>query len=434
MYLIEWTRIFSRSGRVDPAPASGEGTGAVETSRRFKWLPAVSGTVWALGWTSLLTDISSEMVASILPIYLVGQLGLAPFAFGVVDGLQRGAAALVLLAGGVLADRWRRHKEVAALGYGLSAACRLLILFASNVAGMISTVVTLDRIGKGVRTAPRDALISLRSSPAMLGTAFGVHRAMDAVGALLGPVFAFVLLKILPGRFDVLFVASFGVAIMGLGAILFFVPGMKPAERARPGTVVSFTAALRLMRDGKFRSLVIAGTLLGVTTISDSFIFLTLQRQQELVFTVFPLLFVGAALFTSVCAIPFGRLADRVGRKAVFLGGYGILAMIYAVLLLPFGKSSWLLLAVLFGMGIFYAATDGVLSAMASAILPPAQVGSGLAVLATATGLARLAGSMIFGLLWARAGMNQATVYYLVALVPVLVAAGFILNRSRQNA
>ena len=434
MYSIAWSKIFSRAFRSGPVSSASAGEAATLRGR----LRAVSPTVWALGVTSLLTDISSEMVASILPVYLVLHLGISPLAFGVMDGIYQGAAALVSLAGGVLADRWRRHKAVAAAGYGLSAVCRLLILTAGNAWGMIAAIITLDRIGKGIRTAPRDALITQRSPAAELATAFGVHRAMDAVGAMLGPVAAFALLALMPGRFDVLFIASFGVAIVGLGAIALFVPAVMPGERQTLPTIDPLkTAAPRtagqLWGDVKFRALVFAGVLLGVATISESFIFLILQRRLDVGITAFPLLYVGTSLFTSVFAIPCGRLADRVGRTRVLLGGYGVLAVVYVILLLPAAGGISLLAAVVFLLGLFYAATDGVLTAMAGTALPASHAGTGLAVLATATNLARLAASVTFGLLWSRAGIGQATVCYLVALAAAMVGAFLVLNRPKQH-
>ena len=205
MYSIDWAKIFSRSTCASSGAvvSEGEQSPVVGLPPRFRrWLPVVSRTVWALGFTSLLTDISSEMVVSILPVYLVLYLGISPLAFGVVDGIYQGVAALIRISGGVLADRWRMHKAVAVLGYGLSAACRLLIFAAGSAWGMISVIIALDRIGKGIRTAPRDALISKRSLTSKLATAFGVHRALDAVGALLGPLFAFALLAMMPNAFE----------------------------------------------------------------------------------------------------------------------------------------------------------------------------------------------------------------------------------------
>jgi hypothetical protein len=188
-------------------------------------LPAVGRTVLLLGLTSFFTDISSEMVATVLPLYLVFGLGFSPLAFGVVDGLYQGAATLVRLAGGLGADRWRRHKEVAVAGYGLSAIAKLGLLLAGGVWGAIAAAILVDRTGKGIRTAPRDALISLSVSPAALGTAFGVHRALDTAGAMLGPLLAFVLLSLAPGAYDAVFVVSFCMALVGLGVVTLFVDG-----------------------------------------------------------------------------------------------------------------------------------------------------------------------------------------------------------------
>lgn len=440
MYSIEWSRIFSRRRRNGDAPA--------------RWLPLVSRTVWALGMTSLFTDISSEMVASILPVYLVLHLGISPLAFGVVDGLYQGAAALVRVAGGIMADRWRRHKEVAALGYGLSAACRLLILVAGSAWGMIAAIITLDRIGKGIRTAPRDALISQRSPSEALATAFGVHRALDAVGAMLGPVMAFVLLATMPGGFDVLFIASLGIAIIGVGAILLFVPARVPeAEQHTPSPAelkaadhvrcpacrstgthcpksVSLGTIVHLLGEGRFRALVLAGAVLSLVTVSDSFIYLTLQRRLNIGLSAFPLFYVGTSLVTSLFAIPCGRIADRFGRVRMMLAGYVVLAVVYGVLLLPPTATLVLVAATVLGLGLFYAATDGVLTALAAAELPLSHAGSGLAILATATNLARLAASVVFGFLWSRASMGSATACYLVALTVALICVALFLKRG----
>src|SRR5262245_16294434 len=156
----------------------------------------VSRTVLLLGVTSMLTDISSEMVTAILPIYLVYTLGMTPLQFGVVDGIQQGAAALVRIGGGVAADRLGKYKEVAAVGYGLSAVSRLLLLIVGRSWSLIGATIFLDRTGKGIRTAPRDALISLSTPDEDLGTAFGVHRAMDTAGAMIGPLIAFCVLLV----------------------------------------------------------------------------------------------------------------------------------------------------------------------------------------------------------------------------------------------
>jgi hypothetical protein len=183
----------------------------------------VSSTVLLLGLTSLLTDISSEMVSAVLPLYLVIANGYSPLAFGMIDGLYQGGAALVRVGAGFVGDRWRRHKEVATAGYGVSAACRLALLTAGSSLGAIGAIVLADRTGKGIRTAPRDALISLTTEERNLGTAFGVHRAMDTTGAMLGPLLAFAILAAAPLAFHSLFLVSLCFAVVGLMVIALFV-------------------------------------------------------------------------------------------------------------------------------------------------------------------------------------------------------------------
>ncbi|MFE2166505.1 MFS transporter, partial [Streptomyces sp. NPDC059447] len=212
------------------APADGAktapGTGPGRT-------PAVASTVLALGAVSLITDISSEMVTAVLPLYLIAGLGLSPLGFGALDGVYNGVSALIQLTGGHLADRVRNHKLIAGLGYGLSALCKPLLLLAHS-AGPIGVVLALERTGKGLRTAPRDALISLSTPAGQQGRAFGVHRAMDTTGALLGPLAAFFILSAAVGGYDAVFGVSACVAALGVVVLILFVPGRGPQPDPRP--------------------------------------------------------------------------------------------------------------------------------------------------------------------------------------------------------
>jgi MFS family permease len=394
---------------------------------RARGLP-VPRTVVLLGFTSLLTDISSEMVAAVLPLYLVYAAGFTPLQLGVIDGLYRGAAAITALVSGFAADRRRRHKEVAALGYGLSAICKLGLVAAGGAVSAIAALVMVDRIGKGIRTAPRDAMISLSASPKTLGMAFGVHRAMDTTGAMLGPLLAFGILALAPLAFTSVFLVSFCVAIAGLGVIVLLVP--KQRERADAKPPLSLRAVAPLLLVPRYRALVVAASLLGVATISDAFLYLALQRHLELAPATFPLLFVGASLAFMLLAVPVGRLADRIGRGRVFLGGYALLIPVYASLLAPAAGIPALVLG-LFLVGASYAATDGVLAALASSTLDEDVRGSGLAVLTTATNLARFVASVGFGALWTLAGLNTAVLVCGAALVAALVVTGFVLRSTR---
>jgi MFS family permease len=385
-------------------------------------------TVVLLGLTSLLTDVSSEMVSAILPLYLVYAAGFSPLALGVVDGLYRGAAAIAALASGFAADRRRRHKEIASLGYGLSAVCKLALVVAGGAVGAIGAIVMLDRVGKGIRTAPRDALISLSTSPATLGAAFGVHRAMDTTGAMLGPLIAFGLLALAPLAFTSVFLVSFCFAIAGLGVIVLLVPRRSARAAAEPGP--SIRAAATLLTVPRFRALVVAASLLGIATISDAFLYLAMQRHLDLAPAAFPLLFVGSSLAYMLLAVPIGRLADRVGRGRILVAGYALLLPVYASLLAPSAG----LPALIVGLGLVgasYAATDGVLAALASATLEPEVRGSGLAVVTTATNVARLLASVGFGALWTFAGLNTAILVCGAALTVALLVTALVLVRTR---
>jgi len=184
----------------------------------------VPPNVWGLGITSMLTDVSSEMVISILPAYLVMTSGLAPLALGIATGLHEGGPLLAAWAGGLMADRSARRKLTAGVGYTVSALCRLgWLAFSGRTLPAVATLVLGDRIGKAIRTAPRDAVISLSVHPDQLSTAFGVHRALDAAGAAAGPVLAFVVLWQLPHRYDVVFFTSFIVALLGVLALALLV-------------------------------------------------------------------------------------------------------------------------------------------------------------------------------------------------------------------
>ena len=388
--------------------------------------------VWSLGLTSFLTDISSEMVASILPAYLVLQLGFTPLAFGAIDGLYQGATALTRLVGGFIADRTRRYKEVAAIGYAISTVSRLLLLFVST-ASAIGAVIAIDRLGKGIRTAPRDAIIGLSVRRAELAGAFGVHRALDTAGAALGPLVAFGVLAIAHRAFDAVFLVSFALGVFGLAAVVLLV--RNPADAAQSTTVerVTHSAILTLGHSREFRKLSIGAAALSLATVSDGFLYLVLQRDLGVDAAVLPLMFAGTAVCYFISAVPLGRAADRFGRRAVFLCGYIFLLLAYGVVLSRVTPMLQIV-AVLALLGAYYGATDGVLAALASAVLPAPLRGTGLAVLTTGITLARLVGSVLFGYLWTVTAARSALQIFAGGLVTCLVLAAFTLSTGRQES
>ncbi|MGW1508057.1 MFS transporter [Streptomyces sp. NPDC002394] len=419
--------MYVADSRSTPATAATAAARDLGPGRRA----AVAPTVLALGTVSLVTDVSSEMVTAVLPLYLVAGLGLSPLGFGLLDGVYNGFSALVRLVGGHLADRGGRHKTVAALGYGLSALCKPLLLVAGSLP-LIGAVLAADRTGKGLRTAPRDALISLASPEESRGRAFGVHRAMDTAGALIGPLVAFLILRQAADGYDAVFTVSFCVAAVGVLVLLLFVPSrpQPPAVPAEGAPRASLKAAVGLLRVPDVRRLALCALLLGLATVSDSFVYLLLQRRLGVTDRWFALLPIGTAAAFLLLAVPLGRLADRVGRWRVFLGGHAALLLVYGALLSGW-QSPALPYLVLALHGGFYAATDGVLMAAAAGCVPPELRSSGLALIQTGQALARFGCSIAFGAAWTAWGDRWA-VGAATALLAVCAAAAFALRPAAQ--
>ncbi|WP_445283197.1 MFS transporter [Streptomyces sp. DSM 118148] len=428
----------------------------------------VAPVVLVLGTVSLITDVSSEMVTAVLPLYLVSRLGFSPLGFGTLDGVYNGVSALVQLTGGHLADRVRNHKLMAGLGYGLSALCKPLLLLAGSV-GTLGTVLALERTGKGLRTAPRDAMISLSTPARDQGRAFGVHRAMDTTGAMLGPLAAFLILRAAADGYDAVFGVSACVAALGVLVLVLFVPGRRQTARtdgkAGPGgpdgtggsggtggpggtdgtggpggtnrpdgpdasggrPPVRVREALALLRLPRLRALAGCAALLGLTTVSDAFVYLLLQRRAGIGEQWFTLLPLGTALVFLSLAVPVGALADRIGRRTVFLAGHVGLLTAYALLLWA-PATPVLAPAVLALHGAFYAATDGVLPAALAGLVPEELRASGLAIVGTSQALARFCCSLAFGAAWTVWGDGPALAGSAVGLLCCAAVAALVLR------
>ena len=383
----------------------------------------VATTVILLGIVSLLTDVSSEMVNAVLPLYLTAEIGIGLFAYGFVDGVYQGVSAAVRILGGYAGDRAQRPKWVAVFGYGISALSRIAMLWTGSLAA-VTAVVTADRLGKGVRTAPRDAMIADASHPSNLGRSFGVHRALDTFGAAAGPMVAFALLWAVPRGYDVIFVVSFAVALVGVAVLLLFVPNRKVGG-GKAG--LPFKALMRAIAGPKLRRPLIAAGLLGLLTVGDGFLYLSLQRRDDFAAAMFPLLYVGTNLAYLVLAIPFGRLADRIGRAKVFIGGHVLLLVAYGFAAAPIGGWAWTITSLVL-LGAFYAASDGVLAALVSKLVPAESRGTGIASAQTVVALARFASSLLFGALWVGLGRQEALVVVAVALAVAIPVGAWLLK------
>ncbi|AKU15894.1 MFS transporter [Luteipulveratus mongoliensis] len=412
-----------------PRPKTGGGT-----LRRV-----VTGNVLALGLVSMVTDVSSEMVTAIMPAYLVLGLHLSMVGYGVVDGLYQGITAVTRLIGGYVADRLRARKLVAGMGYGLSALAKLGLLTVGRSIGGISAMLAVDRIGKGVRTAPRDALISVSAPPDALGAAFGVHRTMDAIGAFLGPLVALLVLSATGQAYDAVFVVSFCIAVLGVILLALFVRERTDTlpTKERPGEPLrahgTFLEALNLLRDNRFRRIQLAAILLGLVTVGDGFVYLTLQQREDFPVHWFPLLAVGLNLVYLALAGPVGVLADRIGRWRVVLGGHVALLLVYVSL--TGGAAGWFAVLIPIALyGVFYAATDGVLMALAGPVLPTHLRTTGIALLQTGQALAYLVSSVAFGAIWQFDSRTHAAWAAAVGVLIALPFSALLLRRAAHQA
>ncbi|WP_270887410.1 MFS transporter [Pedococcus sp. 5OH_020] len=457
MYLSDRPRELAGPARAPAAPAARRGVGS---------------TVLLLGLVSLLTDVSSESVSAVLPLYLTAVLGLSPLAYGFVDGLYQGVSALVRILGGWLSDRADRPKWVAFAGYALSAVTKALLLPANGLTA-VTAVITLDRLGKGLRTAPRDAIIATATPPESRGRAFGVHRALDTTGAAVGPLLAFSILWLVPGDYRGVFVASLAAALLGLALLGLMVPDVRPRRTAvtaagegpagdatatrpgdatatrpgnltasRPDTTVATGPAgpvatraprpsWRTLAEPRFARVVAAAAVLGLLTISDGFLYLSLQQRDDFAERWFPLLFVGTNVAYLCLAVPCGRLADRVGRAKVMVGGHLLLLGAYLCAARPTGGFA-LTLACLLLLGAFYASTDGVLAALASTLVPQSIRASGIATAQTVVAVSRFGSSLLFGVLWSAWGRSPAVSIMAAGLLVGVTAAWLLLRNVEQ--
>ena len=369
------------------------------------------------------------MVAAILPLYALYFLHTSPALFGVVDGLQQGGASLVKLAAGWFTDRSQRHKSVAAAGYLASAVSKFGLLMAASGASSLTALVVLDRVGKGVRTAPRDAIISLSVPRGALASAFGIHRALDTTGAMLGPLLAFLVLRGIADGYDVVFAISLALALIGVAALVLFVDtsGIGAAQPVDPRVPASSWWSPRFVMVA-----VLAGGF-GLATISDAFIYLSLQRKLGFDRTYLPLLFVATPAVYLTLAIPVGRIADRVGRTPVIVAGYAALLLLYVILSSP--ASSLAVSAIcVFLLGSFYAMTAGVFAALASSELPRERRATGLALVSTCNDVGRLVSSVFFGWMWSRTSPDAATRAFIPLMAVTLILAIVVIWRFRTNA
>lgn len=374
--------------------------------------PALPRAIWVLGFVSLLMDVSSEMIHSLLPLFLVGSLGVSVLVVGLIEGVAESTALIVKVFSGVLSDHFRRRKWLAVIGYGLGALTKPAFALAQG-AGVVVAARFIDRIGKGVRGAPRDALVADLVRPEQRGAAYGLRQSLDTVGAFLGPLLATVLMVLLANDFRAVF---WFAVVPGVLAVLLLIAGVREPEHACVGPAraspIRREALRRLGRP--YRSVVAIGAIFTLARFSEAF--LVLRAQQLGVAASFvPLVMVAMNVVYALSAYPFGKLSDSMSHARLLAWGLAVLVLADLVLAFAPGWPALLLGVALWGLHM--GMTQGLLAAMVADTAPADLRGTAFGLFNLVSGVAMLLASAIAGLLWEQLG-SQAT---------FLAGAGFAL-------
>lgn len=369
--------------------------------RKFFSLPR---SIYLLGLVSLFADVSSEMLYPITPTYLTTVLGASVISVGLIEGLAEFTAAVAKYLSGLHSDRWQTRKNPVAGGYLLAALAKPLMGLATTWNGVL-TARAIDRLGKGLRTSPRDAWLGDLAPPGQRGLAFGWHRAMDNLGAFIGPLLALLMLGLFQLDLRHLY---FWALIPGLMAVLFVF--LTPDQKPRPAKsdVLVPTSSLPLVRpglEGQWRFFLAVITVGALANANLSFFLLRLSSQgQNLTQTV--VIYCAYNLTTAVLSPYFGERADRWGRRPLLIFGYGMAAIVhggFAAVTIPFGLVLFFLLG-----AVQTASTEGIIKAFALDFLNPEKKATGLGLVSIVTGFASLLAGLWMGFCWDRWGAPTA--------------------------
>jgi MFS family permease len=361
----------------------------------------IRGNVLWLGVVSLLTDLSSEMIYPLLPFFLVQTIGASPAFLGVVEGVAEATASLVKLASGWVSDRMERRKPLVLVGYGIASVVRPMIAIATAPWHILS-IRFVDRVGKGIRSAPRDVLLVDAVDPAQRGAAFGFHRGADHAGAVLGPLAASALLLAMPGNYRLVFAAAAIPAALSV-AVLWLKVHERSAQAASQKAQPKFEGFGVLTKPMRMFLLILLVFTLGNAT--DAFLLLRAQ-QLGISIALIPLLWAALHVSKMIWSVPGGMLADKWGARPAIVAGWALYATIYVGF--AFANASWHVWVLFLFYGLFYGLTEAPEKALIAALAPAAHKGAAFGAYHFTIGLAALPASVIFGLLWQRFGAHTA--------------------------
>lgn len=388
-------------------------------------VPRLGRNVLVLAAVSFLTDASSEIIYPLLPIFLTTVLGAGAAAVGAIEGAAETTSALLKLASGWWSDRLSRRKPLVVAGYAIASLARPLVAIAQSAAQVLVIRLT-DRVGKGIRGAPRDALIAESVDPSIRGRAFGFHRASDHAGAVVGPLIAFALLSWERVDLRTVFLIA---AIPGLLSVVVLIVGVREVPRAMPAPdVLENTSTARLERTGlgqRFWVFLAAVFVFTLGNSTDAFLILR-ANQLGVPVAMVPVLWAALHVVKSASSMPGGVLSDRVGRKPLILAGWATYAAVY----LAFGQATqaWHAWALFLAYGVFFGLTEGTERAMVADLVGREHRGTAFGWYNLAIGIGALPASLLFGLVWDRFGPARAfavgaALAFAAAMVLLMVAA-----------
>lgn len=380
--------------------------------------------IWALGFVSMLMDISSEMIHSLLPLFMVGVLGASALTVGLIEGVAESTALIAKVFSGALSDYLGKRKGLAVLGYAMGAFTKPLFAIATGT-GMVLAARFLDRIGKGIRGAPRDALVADIAPPEVRGAAFGLRQSLDTVGAFVGPLLAVGLMLLWSNDFRAVFWVA---AIPGLLAVLLLVVGVREPARHEGEKQVNPIRRASLGRlGGAYWWVVGIGAVFTLARFSEAFLVLRAQ-QSGISVALVPLVMVAMNLVYAASAYPFGALSDRMSHRSLL--GWGLVVLIAADLVLA-ASSHWV--SVLAGVslwGIHMGMTQGLLATMVADTAPSDLRGTAYGFFNLVSGGAMLIASVLAGLLWDQLGASFT--FYAGAAFCVIALIGLSRTTSRR--
>jgi MFS family permease len=387
----------------------------------------VGKNVFFAGLVSFFMDVSSEMIYPLVPLFLANTLGVNKSLIGLIEGIAESTASLLKVFSGWFSDRIGNRKWLMVAGYGISACSRPIIALAAGWRQVMGSRF-MDRFGKGVRTAPRDAIIAESAACSRLGRAFGFHRSMDTMGAVVGPALAFFLLGMFANSYRAVFWLSMIPGLIAVLLIIFYITEKKKAavtQQERPRLTLRHF-------DWKFKFFVLISALFAVGNSSD--VFLILRAEQVGIPTVtIPVVYLLFNLVYSLSSVPAGMAADRFGRKRIILLGFVLFAILYyGFAVAASTRTIW----ILFGLyGLFMGLTEGIQKAFLATIIPTDFKATAFGVYTTAVGLAMFPASLIGGWLWDHVG-PAATFYFgaITACASAVLFSIFIVAIRRNDS